>query len=155
MHDRVMSPTYDGAIGGADDRSCVFVCDYVPRNRSWKWTWISGDGEADAPLSQRTFDSLNECLQDAASHGYTQRQISIRYAKTYPNLTLLDKLDDRSRDFIRALKELIPSTKARRRALSPAIQTPGDGAAATSEWAFRGSPQQAASSRSSSSEQPH
>lgn len=155
MHDRVISPTYEDPTRGSDDRSCIFVCDYVPRDRSWKWTWISGEGELDAPFAKRTFDFLHECLQDAATHGYTQSQISIRYAKSYPNLTLLDRLDDRSRQFIRALKELIPSTKTRRRALSPAMQALGDGAAAAAEWTFRGSAQQTASSTSSSSEQPH
>lgn len=155
MHDRVMSPTYDEPMGGGETSSCIFVCDYLPRNRSWKWTWIAGDRDLDAPFSQRTFDFLHECLQDAARHGYTQKHISIRYARSYPNLSLLDKLDDRSRDFIRALKELIPSKKARQRALSPAMRALSDGAATAAEWAFQGSSQQTASSTSSTTEQPH
>jgi len=119
---------------------CVFLCEYVPRARSWRWTWRLASDQGGEPFPNRSFASLNECLQDAAQHGFSRDHISIRYLAREPSLTLLEKFDDRSREFIRALKQLIPTPKARASSSTSPTVWQESTRTGSNTWGFAGSP---------------
>lgn len=117
----------DTAIDGQSDlaapvgnRRCVFFCEYVSRDKRWKWSWRPATDDADNAFTGSVFASLNDCLLDAARHGFQRDHISVRYSSRQPCLSLLEKFDDRSKEFIRALKNLMPSGKLKSRAVNTA-----------------------------------
>ncbi|HWI15923.1 MAG TPA: hypothetical protein VNT02_16775 [Burkholderiales bacterium] len=136
MHDTSSSGCNDEAR--ASRGRCVFLCEYVPRARSWRWTWRLASDQSREPFSVRSFASLNDCLHDAVQHGFSRDHISIRYFAREPSLTLLEKFDDRTREFIRALKQLIPTPKAR--AASSTSPAAWQESAESNAWSFAGSP---------------
>jgi hypothetical protein len=100
-------------------RRCVFFCEYVSRDKRWIWSWRPATHDPDTPFTEPVFASLSDCLLDAARHGFQRDHISIRYPARQPCLSLLEKFDDRSKEFIRALKNLIPSGKLKHRPIEP------------------------------------
>jgi hypothetical protein len=151
----------DTAIDGQSDlaapagnRSCVFFCEYAPRDKSWRWSWRPAPNDSGELLSTSVFASLNDCLLDAVRHGFQRDHISIRYSARQPCLSLLEKFDDRSKEFIRALKNLIPSGKLKPHRVNRAhsglwAETPSEDPRA---WQFSGSSQTVARDMSRTSD---
>lgn len=130
------------AASKANRPRCVFFCEYVARDRIWKWTWKATADEIGEPVATRDFATLNDCLQDAARHGFGRDHISIRYSARQPALSLFEKFDDRSKEFIRALKSLIPAvTPKPRPGTAGHFETWHEGERQDgSTWQFSGSP---------------
>lgn len=127
----------------AVERRCMFFCEYVSRDKSWQWRWRPATQDIGEPFTNSVFGSLNDCLQDAAQHGFQRDHISIRYSARQPGRSLLEKFDDRSKEFVRALKNLIPNGKLKPRPVDTAYSemwrdTPSD---EHRSWQFSGSPQ--------------
>ncbi|MGZ5092784.1 MAG: hypothetical protein ACXWCY_16745 [Burkholderiales bacterium] len=45
----------------------------IVRNENGTWSWRVSVGKGPENLSKRSFDTLEECMADAKSHGYVVR----------------------------------------------------------------------------------